>query len=174
MTDICLAAARADLKYKNNILKTKDRLLIEAISSQYYWGSGLNHYQSKNVRPDKLPGLNNMGVILMNVINKLLQDENDDTDKIINPDCGEVTIDAHEANHELILNHSSLKRPPISPKPTNLGTPVLKRKASSTPKCDRKTEKNIKHNKSYIQEEEDTSDINDYDDNNKENGTNNT
>lgn len=168
MTDICVAAARDNQKYKDNILKTKDRLLVEAISSQYYWGSGLNHHQSKHVRQDKLPGFNKMGVILMNVRDQLLKDE------IVNSDCDEVTSDAQMANHEPNLKHSSISKPVISPKPPRLGTPK-RRQPSSTPESDRKTDKNVKHNESYIQElQEDTSDFNDSDISNKENRPDNT
>ena len=85
-----------------------------------------------------------MGVILMNVRDQLLKDE------IVNSDFDEVTSDAQMANHEPNLKHSSLSKPVISPKPPRLGTP--KGKPSSTPESDRKTDKNVKHKESYIQE----------------------
>ena len=74
MSDICLTCASQNRSYRKNILKTDDRLLVESLSNQYLWSSGLTHEQTKKTRPDKFPGKNEMGLILMNIRDTLKND----------------------------------------------------------------------------------------------------
>ena len=67
MKDICLNAVEGNTRYKNNLLKTGNRLLVEAISGNFFWSSDLNHQHLKQVKGDKLPGRNAMGTILMEI-----------------------------------------------------------------------------------------------------------
>lgn len=111
MTEICLCCAEQSETYRSNIVKTENRLLVESISKQYVWSSGLTHEQTKHTRADKFPGKNQMGIILMNVRDQLKNNTNTSSSK----PCSE-----NEKEPKTKTNSHTQK-------------PALKRKPSGTP-----------------------------------------
>ena len=65
MTEICLEATKQNKKYRENILKTVDRVIVEDIPGQFVWSSGVTHAQTRRINPDNFPGQNQMGNIMM-------------------------------------------------------------------------------------------------------------
>ena len=69
--DVCFNAALQNTAYRDELLATGDALLVESVYGEYKWGSGLDSYCTAHTHIDKLPGLNEMGKILMNVRQRL-------------------------------------------------------------------------------------------------------
>ena len=147
MYDICLEAAHQNNRYKKNILKTDDRILVEAIQSQFLWGSGVSHVQTRHIQPDHFPGQNKMGSILN--VRKILREEEENT----HIKAWHDTINQKEKNKN-IFNTSDF--PELTPAQNleveNRGTPItkpqIKRKPTSTPSGgnDRKKLATTSHN----------------------------
>ena len=67
MYNVCYAAAGQCQEYKDAILSTGEKTLIESIAGEYKWGSGLNSYATLHTFIEKLPGENIAGKVVMQV-----------------------------------------------------------------------------------------------------------
>lgn len=128
MTTICLEAAKQDRRYRENILKTEDRIIVEAIPGQFVWSSGVTHAQTRRIQPDFFPGKNRMGNILMNIRKTLKDDEykhittwlkivdnKEDSNIVVN--ATEFPTLTHPSNN--INNSTPVQKPQIKRKPTS-------------------------------------------------------
>ena len=122
MTAICLSCAEQSECYRNNILETEGRLLVESISKQYVWSSGLTHEQTKRTRPDHFPGKNQMGIILMNVRDMLKKNNSNMSSSKQCPENDKVPNTKTQHTQSQTQNtQSQTQKPPLRRKPS--GTP---------------------------------------------------
>ncbi len=59
MLSICKASANQDEAYKQAIIDTKNRTIVEAMNGDLEWSSGMNWYATKHTRSDRFPGKTN-------------------------------------------------------------------------------------------------------------------
>ena len=58
------------------MINSGETILIEAVTNQYKWGSGISMYVTKHTIYEKLPGMNKMGKIHMKVRDRLVDEDN--------------------------------------------------------------------------------------------------
>ena len=66
MQSVIIAKACSSDKFKDELLRSGEKLLTEGLSDMY-WGSGLPYNLTTNTKPQYWPGANNLGKILMSV-----------------------------------------------------------------------------------------------------------
>ena len=70
MKDLLNAKARHCKEFREQLSATGNVMLVEGTTHKY-WVSGLNLLQTKNTNPGEYPGRNELGRILMNILQKL-------------------------------------------------------------------------------------------------------
>ena len=65
MREVLQAKIESSPKFKQELLDSNDQLLVEASATDTFWGSGLTYNLSLTTLPDKFPGKNMLGKLLM-------------------------------------------------------------------------------------------------------------
>ena len=73
--DLCYAAATQNDEYGDALVDRGEQTLVEAVTGQFKWGSGLNGFATGRVVYEKLPGQNEMGKVHMRVREKLIDEQ---------------------------------------------------------------------------------------------------
>ena len=107
-SDICYQAALQNDEYYDFLIDSAERTLIEAVTGETKWASGLNKNDTKHTLTHKLPGFNKMGKIHMIVRSRLCEEkvqkdkdkemkekEDKDKGKPVSTDCSMSVIDHH-------------------------------------------------------------------------------
>jgi ribA/ribD-fused uncharacterized protein len=98
-------------EYKQVLLETGDRLLVEAAANDKIWGIGYNAKSAKRVSRDKW-GQNLLGIALMNVRNKIRDEDARDKGGKESEESDQDTTDEEEAEEqaEPLTSNSSTTR----------------------------------------------------------------
>ena len=65
MREVLVAKMNSSDEFRKQLLKTGDSILVEASSTDAYWGSGLSYSLTTTTHPDFFPGENQLGKLLM-------------------------------------------------------------------------------------------------------------
>ena len=65
MREVLVAKMNSNDEFRKQLLKTGDSILVEASSTDAYWGSGLSYSLTTTTHPDFFPGENQLGKLLM-------------------------------------------------------------------------------------------------------------
>ncbi len=93
MLSICKASANQDDAYRQAIIDTKNKTIVEAMNGDLEWASGMNWYATKHTRSDRFPGKNKLGNVLMEVresITKAMLSPERKVEKESQPDLEEI------------------------------------------------------------------------------------
>ena len=67
MKRVLIVKADSSKQYRDKLIHSENRLLVESSPNDLYWGSGLNYHLTQTTHPDYYPGLNKLGKLLCEV-----------------------------------------------------------------------------------------------------------
>ena len=119
MQSVIIAKACSSDKFKDELLRSGEKLLSEGLSDMY-WGSGLPYNLTINTKPQFWPGANNLGKILMSVRADLRESEQQTPPAALNSTDGEPL--PATASTDLVYSDSSVVAPLQSAHPELLSS----------------------------------------------------
>ncbi len=105
-TDLCYAAAQQNEDYYDALINSEEQLLIEAVTDEMKWASGLGPNATLNTKIQSLPGKNKMGKIHMAVREKLLREKDEKREQNTPKDDRQpIHVDEDEEPTDFIEKH---------------------------------------------------------------------
>ena len=89
MKRVLIAKADSSKQFRDELIRSGNRLLVESSPNDLYCGSGLNYHLTQTTHPDYYPGLNKLGKLLCEV--RVLLRENISTSSLPAEAMDEVT-----------------------------------------------------------------------------------
>ena len=131
MKEILRAKLSSSQQFKDALLDTGDKILVEARIDDY-WGSGLSHALTVNINPDMYPGSNKLGILLAELRGELRNATVDITEDVIvkEQSLPPSTPTVRRSSRSIVRvgsqNKASSLSPGISKEVKSKDTPLLK------------------------------------------------